>query len=52
MKDWTRRLAAPVLAALALLTTAHPALAWKPIMHVYLAEQALADAIDDGRVTI
>lgn len=28
------------------------ALAWKPKTHVYLAEEALADAIDDGNVTI
>ena len=26
--------------------------AWKPTTHVYLAEKALADAIDDGMVTI
>ncbi len=28
------------------------ALAWKPITHVYLAEQARLDAVEDGRVTI
>ena len=26
--------------------------AWKPAMHVYLAERALEDALDDGKVTI
>ena len=29
-----------------------PAFAWKPTTHVYLAEQAREDAIDDGKVTI
>src|SRR4051794_25729026 len=29
-----------------------PALAWKPITHVYYAELALQDAIDDGKLTI
>jgi hypothetical protein len=29
-----------------------PALSWKPTTHVYLAEQAMKDALDDGRVTI
>jgi hypothetical protein len=28
------------------------ALGWKPTTHVYLAEQALVDALDDGKVTI
>ncbi len=42
-----------VLAALlGLLTAASPLSAWKPIVHVYLAMIARADAIDDGRVTI
>lgn len=31
---------------------AGPALAWKPKTHVYLAEQAMRDAVDDGLVTI
>jgi hypothetical protein len=29
-----------------------PALAWKPTTHVYLAERALEDALDNGKVTI
>ncbi|NEX91295.1 hypothetical protein [Caulobacter sp. 17J65-9] len=29
-----------------------PALAWKPKTHVYLAELAMRDAVDDGKVTI
>jgi hypothetical protein len=29
-----------------------PARAWKPRTHVYLAEQALADALNDGQVTL
>jgi hypothetical protein len=29
-----------------------PASAWKPAMHVYLAELAMQDALDDGRVGI
>ena len=29
-----------------------PAYAWKPTTHVYLAELALQDALDDGRLTI
>lgn len=37
-----------LLGAVALL--AAPARAWKPPMHVYLAEQALADAVDDGQL--
>lgn len=28
------------------------ALAWKPKTHVYLAEEAMKDALDDGRVTL
>lgn len=33
-------------------SNASAALAWKPTTHVYLAEQAMADAIDDGKITI
>ncbi|MBX3014394.1 MAG: hypothetical protein KF832_22925 [Caldilineaceae bacterium] len=29
-----------------------PAYAWKPSTHIYLAEEALKDALDDGKVTI
>lgn len=39
------------VAALMLLPAA-PALAWKPKTHVYLSEEALRDALDDGKVTI
>ena len=48
------RAGALTLAALGLLLTAGtgPARAWKPKTHVYLAEQALKDAVDDGKVTI
>lgn len=43
-------LTAVLLSACSLL--AEPALAFKPITHVYLAEVARDDAIDDGKVTI
>lgn len=54
----SRRIAVlPVLLGLAALSLGvlvpiRAALAWKPITHVYFAEQARLDAIDDGRVTI
>ncbi len=35
-----------------LLISPSPALAWKPTTHVYLGQQALEDALDDGKVTI
>ncbi|MFD1732987.1 hypothetical protein ACFSC4_20660 [Deinococcus malanensis] len=31
---------------------ASSAMAWKPSTHIYFAEQALTDAVTDGRVTI
>jgi len=37
---------------LGILANAPPALAWKPTTHVYLGQQALKDALDDGKVTI
>lgn len=41
-----------VLAAIAwTLVVVTPAAAWKPSTHVYLAEEALRDALDDGKVT-
>jgi len=40
------------LALVVLLVAASPAFAWKPKTHVYLAEQAMADALDDGKVTL
>lgn len=43
---------ASALALLTALAPAAPALAWKPNTHVYLAEEAMKDAIADGRVTL
>lgn len=40
------------LAATTALTAPGAALAWKPKTHVYLAEEAMKDALADGRVTI
>src|SRR5262249_54144812 len=40
------------LAVLGMLAAMRPAFAWKPTTHVYLAEVALGDALDDGKVTI
>lgn len=40
------------LAVALVLGLASPAAAWKPKTHIYLAELARADAIDDGKVTI
>lgn len=37
---------------LGIFTNAPPALAWKPTTHVYLGQQALKDALDDGKVSI
>lgn len=42
----------PLLAALSFLAAVSEASAWKPITHVYLAEEAVEDAVDDGRVEI
>lgn len=36
----------------ALCLIAQPAHAWKPKTHIYLAEEALRDALDNGKVTI
>ena len=38
--------------ALGLLGNPSPAIAWTPTAHVYLGQQALDDALDDGKVTI
>ena len=35
----------------AFLVTSNSAWAWKPITHVYLAEMALRDALDDGKLS-
>lgn len=40
------------LALLAAFTGLIPACAWKPVTHVHLADQALKDALNDGRITI
>lgn len=50
-----RRLKAVAVSGLALVTAlapAGPALAWKPKTHVYLAEEAMRDALDNGKVTL
>lgn len=41
-----------LFAFVALTCAAPPARAWKPKTHVYLAEEAMKDAVDDGLVTI
>ncbi|MGI0491239.1 DUF3421 domain-containing protein [Alkalinema pantanalense CENA528] len=41
-----------VAIGLALFWQPSQALAWKPTTHVYLGQQALNDALDDGKVTI
>lgn len=49
------RLRAQLMAAVAVLTLtvpAQPAYAWKPKTHIYLAEEALRDALDNGKVTL
>ena len=53
--DWRKLLKFTVLAEILIcgvFFNTPPALAWKPTTHVYLAEQALEDARDNGRVTI
>ena len=47
----TFRLSTLLLITFVLLSTMHT-FAWKPTTHVYLAEQALDDALDNGKVTI
>lgn len=41
-----------ILASILLSMMPSAAYAWKPSTHVYLAEEALKDALDDGKVTI
>ena len=49
----SRRIKAAIAFLLALyVVSGSSAWAWKPITHVYLANQALKDAINDGKVTI
>lgn len=43
---------AVVLASILLPLMPSKAYAWKPSTHIYLAEEALKDALDDGKVTI
>jgi len=38
--------------AFSVAVSGQPAFAWKPKTHVYLAEEALRDALDNGKVTI
>ena len=38
--------------AFSVAVSGQPAYAWKPKTHVYLAEEALRDALDNGKVTI
>src|SRR5438128_977811 len=49
-----RRWATCVLGAVAGMIASAPCVAhaWKPVTHVYLAQQAWKDADDDGKVTI
>jgi hypothetical protein len=47
-----RRALAGALALTTVLAPALPAHAWKPKTHVYLAEEAMRDAVADGRVTL
>ena len=46
------RRGAALCAALMALHVPMPAFAWKPTTHVFLAERAIGDALDDGRVSI
>lgn len=46
------RAAGTLAAAIGLLALATSAWAWKPSTHVFLAEEAVKDALDDGKVTI
>lgn len=39
-------------AALGVVLSGQPAYAWKPKTHVYLAEEVLRDALDNGKVTL
>ncbi|MBP2161508.1 MULTISPECIES: zinc dependent phospholipase C family protein [Asticcacaulis] len=55
MQRKSSRLRAQLMAAVAVLTLTaptQPAYAWKPKTHIYLAEEALRDALDNGKVTL
>lgn len=47
-----RKIVAAVMVAVFLAPLATPAMAWKPKSHIYLADLAMRDATDDGKVTI
>jgi len=47
-----KTLVATTLAVLLMAVFSTPAYAWKPNTHVFLAEQAMKDAVDDGKVSI
>lgn len=51
-KTRSARLLTQLMTLLLCALMATPAAAWKPKTHIYLAEQARLDAIDDGKVTI
>jgi hypothetical protein len=52
-KNLKRQAVALVLALIFSMTVLVPnAYAWKPTMHVFLADEALKDALDDGKVSI
>lgn len=52
LKLGVRRVVATGLIVSLLAPLATPAFAWKPKTHVYLAELAMRDAVDDGMVTL
>ncbi|WP_375228945.1 zinc dependent phospholipase C family protein [Roseobacter sp. S98] len=41
-----------IIASIAALAIASPAVAWKPTTHVFIAEMAALDALDDGHIDI
>ena len=51
-RHWFKTLVATTLAVLLMAVFSTPAYAWKPNTHVFLAEQAMKDAVDDGKVSI
>lgn len=57
-RPWKRKSAVTLVVALVVFLSSllppfqSTAYAWKPRTHVYLAQQALLDALDDGKVTI
>jgi hypothetical protein len=51
-RPWFKTLVATTLAVLLMAVSSTPAYAWKPDTHVFFAEQALKDAVDDGKVSI